>query len=154
VTCRIATVHDAVALAHLRWEWRAGEDNAEAYAAFVERFRVFCAESFASGRWTAWVAELDGKIVATIWVQHITKVPRPDRVQLDFGYMSNVYASPEARGSGVGTELLQAVIAWAHDVGLEEIIVWPADGRAPWYERAGFTQSTEVFELDIIGYDA
>ena len=155
----MATPTDVPALANLRWTWRTDEESGgeatESRDAFVERFSAFAAEAL-SGRWTVWVAEdeeEEEEIVANIWIYRVPKVPSPGRTTRDFGYMTNVYIVPGMRDHGVGSELLAAVTAWAHDSDLELIIVWPSERSVPWYARGGYTPSAETLELEIAGYE-
>lgn len=130
-----------------------GREAEEEHSAFIERFVAFAADAFAVGRWTAWVADHDGLLVSNIWIYRVPKVPSPGRSTRDFGYMTNVYTRPEMRNQGVGSELLRGVTAWAHDVDLELMIVWPSDPSVPWYERHGFMPSTEMLEVEVAGYE-
>lgn len=154
---RTATAADAAELAELRWIWRTEEDPErgvrEDRAAFVERFTRFMVGGAIDGRWTAWVAEDGDRIVSNIWIYRVPKVPSPGRTARDFGYVTNVYTRPEMRDRGVGADLLAAVTAWAHDVDLEMLIVWPSDRSAPWYQRSGFVPSEEMLELEVSGYE-
>jgi len=116
------------------------------------RFAAFAAEAF-SGRWTIWVAEDEEEVVANIWIYRVPKVPSPSRVTRDFGYMTNVYTVPTLRDLGVDGDLLATVTAWAHEVDLELINVWPNERSVPWYRRGGYTPSADVLELEIAGYE-
>jgi GNAT superfamily N-acetyltransferase len=154
---RTATVADAAQLAGLRWAWRIddepGRASREHRDSFVERFVAFATAGGIDDRWTVWVAEDDGRIVSNIWIYRVPKVPNPGTTSRDFGYVTNVYTVPDARDLGIGTELLAAVKAWAHEVDLEMLIVWPSDRSVPWYRRAGFEPSPEMLELEISGYE-
>jgi GNAT superfamily N-acetyltransferase len=153
---RIALPADADALAAMRWTWRVGEEAAETCGEsreeFMERFGDFAADAL-TDRWTVWIAEEDGQILSTIWVCRVPKVPSPGRQPRDFGYMTNVYTTPEARDRSVGGALLAAVTAWAREADLEMIIVWPSERSVAWYRRGGFVPSREMVELEVSGYE-
>ena len=157
VRFRVATTADFPALGELRWEWRAAEDPnrqaVEERSAFIDRFAAFASDAITNGRWTAWVAEDEGLLVANIWIQRIPKVPSPGRSTRDFGYMTNVYTRPDMRNLGVGSELLRAVTVWAHEMDLEMVVVWPSELSVAWYQRHGFEPSTEMHELEVSGYE-
>jgi GNAT superfamily N-acetyltransferase len=152
---RQATLADTPALANLRWTWRVDEeggDPTESREEFVTRFTSFAAEAL-SGRWTVWVVESDDEVIANIWIYKVPKVPSPGVTTRDFGYMTNVYTVPTRRSSGVGSRLLEAVRAWAHEVDLELLIVWPSDASVPWYRRGGYIPAADTFVIEVAGYE-
>jgi GNAT superfamily N-acetyltransferase len=148
---RQATAQDADELARLRWDFSPDEvqRSGQPFADFASQFGEFVQRAQASGAWAIWVAEVDERLVANIYVQMIAKVPRPGRFHARYGYVTNVYADPAARGQGIGTALLQAVIGWAREQRLEFLIVWPAEESIRFYERCGFALSREALELDV-----
>jgi len=53
-----------------------------------------------------------------------------------------MWTSPERRGSGVGTRLVEGVVSWARSAGYERVLLEVADTNAAairLYERMGFT---------------
>ena len=58
---------------------------AESYAEFASGFAEFVRGALADGRWVIWVAELDGRLVAQIYVQVVGMVPRPGRFARRWG---------------------------------------------------------------------
>ena len=71
---RPATADDAVVLAELRWEFRAGlQPPTEAQGAFVARCAEWMRTELARGAWRAWIAERDGLIVGQIWMLTIAR---------------------------------------------------------------------------------
>ena len=69
-----------------------------------------------------------------------------------FGYITNTYTRPEARNRGLGSRLLKEVREWAVREDLELLIVWPSDRAAPFYQREGFSQRTEIMQLLLRPY--
>jgi GNAT superfamily N-acetyltransferase len=116
---------------------------------YVDRFAGFVHDVLASGAWRIWVAELEGRIVGTMWLQIVERVPRPgeDRGALPIGYLTNVFVEPELRDAGLGSRILREVVAWARRRGVEEIIVWPSERSYPFYERAGFSSTPDPLVL-------
>ena len=45
-------------------------------------------------RWTYWVAQEETQIVSHIYIQHVPKVPKPNRIDDALGYVTNVYTRP------------------------------------------------------------
>jgi len=142
---------DVDGLVRLRWEMSLEQQGrpAEAFDSFSERCGSFLRETLAGGKWGVWVAEVDGNLVAHIYVQLIDKVPRPGRAVNKYAYMTAVYTSPRFRGEGIGGELLRRACAWAEGAGAEFIIVWPAERAVDFYSRAGFVPSSEPMEREL-----
>src|SRR6185312_9886812 len=92
-TIRSAAPGDALALARLRFEFRAQRGQpVETEAAFVARCHEWMArELTAGGPWHCWVAERDGEVVGQIWLQVIEKIPNPLAEAERHGYISNVF---------------------------------------------------------------
>ncbi len=146
---RMASAADCRALAALRWEFRregASDVPSIAYGAFVEACTTFLQQGLASQQWVYWIAVQDGVIVSHIFVQRIAKVPKPERLDDAYGYVTNVYTRPAQRRQGMGAELLTQVVRWAKHQDLEMLVVWPSPASIHFYERAGFTRTGEMLE--------
>ena len=153
IEVRAATAADALALATLRWEFRAGRDRAvESQQAFIDRCAEWMRDGLAGNRWRAWIAVRTGhgggdeRIVGQVWLHLIQKMPNPIGERERHAYVSNLYAQPAERG-GVGTALLQKAIDWARANGVDRIILWPSPKSVTLYRRHGFTREGEVMEL-------
>lgn len=150
VLCRLADENDLQQLAQMRWDFRmeGAEQTSDAERAeFVDKCAAFLRRGLIEKSWVYWVAEVDGKIVSHVFVQRITKVPKPGRISDEFGYLTNVYSRPQYRGKGVGFELLQRVCKWAREIELEFMIVWPSDSSREFYRRAGFAPEHQAMTL-------
>jgi GNAT superfamily N-acetyltransferase len=55
---------------------------------------------------------------------------------------------PEHRDSGVGSRLIETVLALARDAGLERVTVHSSDRAVPVYERAGFASAPVLLQAD------
>ena len=69
-----------------------------------------------------------------------------------FGLLEDVYVFEEARGRGVGGELLQKVIATAKQEGCYKLIGTSRYSRPEvheWYKRLGFEDHGREFRLDL-----
>ena len=148
---RPATEADAVRLAELRWEVRAGKDRpVEERAAFVRRCAEWMASELRARTWLAWIAETEHGIAGQVWLRVVEKVPNPVGERDRHAYLSNLYVTPTARG-GVGTRLLEAAIDWASANRVDRIVLWPTARSRSMYMRYGFTASGEVLELTCPG---
>jgi len=147
VEIRAATPDDALALAELRWEFRAGRDPAvEEHHVFVARCRAWMARELAGSAWRAWVAIDQGRIVGQVWVDLIHKVPNPIGERDRHAYLSNLYVQPSARG-GAGTALLRTAIQWSRANGVDRVILWPSERSVTLYRRHDFRRDADVMEL-------
>lgn len=149
MTVRRATASDAARLAELRFDFRSGLSTAvESREEFVVRCREWMSAQLASETWLVWVAERDADLVGQIWFHVIEKVPNPVGERHRHGYISNLYVVPEARG-GVGTQLLEAVLAHAGRERIDRLVLWPSAGSRTLYLRYGFRPDGEVFEKTL-----
>ena len=148
---RLATARDAAELARLRWDFSPDEVAAsgQSFAEFARDFEQFLHDALRSGDWSIWMAEQEGRLIANIYVNLVHKVPRPGRFGQRYGYVTNVYTEPDVRNAGIGSALLQRVIAWAREQRLELLLVWPSDESVRFYLRAGFIPSPTAMELDL-----
>ena len=145
---RAATPDDARALAALRWDFRAAQDPpAESRDHFLERCAAWIVrELSADGPWRAWVAVRDGRIAGQIWTNLIEKIPNPAVERERHAYVSNLFVRPDARG-GVGTQLLDTVLAWCAANGVDRVFLWPSKRSVTLYTRHGFVRNGGVMEL-------
>jgi GNAT superfamily N-acetyltransferase len=143
---RLATKSDGPKLAQMRWDFHSEDKEpiSQTIEEFANRFQVFLGEALDTGKWFVWVAEVEGQIVSHIFVYVVSKVPRPSRTTNAWGYVTNVYTTPNHRGRGVGSKLMEAVVHWARSEALELLLVWPSDDSADFYRRAGFIKSPDA----------
>lgn len=151
---RKAAVGDVPRLAELRWEMRieGGEKPAGGREAFERACAAFYRRTLAGGLQTHWVAEQEGRVVATISLHEVEMLPRPGRIEDRFGCITNNYTEPGARGRGIASALLRHVRDHAAAADLELLIVWPSGPAIPFYERLGFEWENEVMELRLRDY--
>jgi len=152
---RPATERDLQQLAEMRWDYRLEGQSSQPPCdrhAFIAACQQFLLQGLRNQTWAYWVAVEGERILCTICVELVEKVPRPDSLVNRFGYVTNVYARPECRGKGIGSALLRRVRAWAEEQNLEFLIAWPAEGREGFYERAGFTSRSVALECPLRAY--
>lgn len=152
---RIANESDFEQLANLRWDFRmeSGEEKAAMKRKyFVEQCVEFFEQKSKGDYHFYWIAEKDGEIISQAFVHIIDMIPRPCKIDDQFGYITNDYTKPEYRNQGIGSKLLDKVIKWAKGEDLELLIVYPSERAIPFYERAGFESENEVMELTLRDY--
>lgn len=149
---RLANKEDFEQLANIRWDFRM-ESGEEKAAMSREDFVAECINFFESkaenGYHFYWVAELNGEIIAQVFVHKVDMIPRPCKIDDQFGYLTNDYTKPEYRNQGIGSKLLKTAIEWAREEDLELLIVYPSERAISFYERAGFSGENDVMELTL-----
>jgi ribosomal protein S18 acetylase RimI-like enzyme len=91
----------------------------------------------------ALVAEEDGKVVGTLYAN--LSAPQ-------FGYVFGVYTLPEARGRGVGRELMHAVARLLKEGGREYVVLsvdTPNEGARAFYDRLGFEDASRMLRTSV-----
>jgi GNAT superfamily N-acetyltransferase len=149
---RPAVARDASDLARMRHAlYSEHGPEREPLDEYIDRFAGFVHDALASDAWRVWVAELEGRVVGTMWLQLVERVPRPgeDRGALPIGYLTNVFVEPDLRNGGLGSRMLEEIITWARARGVEELIVWPSERSGPFYARAGFSRTPDPLVLDL-----
>ena len=152
----MATAVDAPALAALRLEFRASIGMPEEDpAAFVARCTEWMTARLQPGAtWRAWVAEREGHLLGTVWIGLIEKMPNPIAEPEENGYLTNFFVVPRARGTGIGTALLDAALAWCREREVHAVILWPTARSRPLYERQGFAPPAALMEKVVTGEGA
>lgn len=64
---------------------------------------------------------------------------------VDCSYLCDVVAHPSCQGSGLGTELIQSLIALSR--GHRKIILYAVPGREPFYARFGFRRMNTAMAI-------
>lgn len=89
-------------------------------------------------RENAWIAELDGERVGSVFCA---------RHDDDVAQLRLLLVEPQARGLGIGTRLVDECLRFARRAGYREIMLWTNDvlvDARRIYERAGFELRTEA----------
>lgn len=115
---------------------------------FADEFRAFLAEAISERRWHIWVAEVEGRVVAHVFVALVDKVPRPGHGNRRIAYLTNVYTRPAFRRQGIGAQLIKRAQDAASEADVELMIVWPGDESVEFYKRLGFATSDEPLIWD------
>jgi GNAT superfamily N-acetyltransferase len=132
-----------------------GELPPELFDSFRAQSLSILQRMFGDGRYIGWLASpLDqpGKIISGAGVQlrEVPPHPQPDangRIDIVGGrqaIIQNVYTEPEWRRRGAAALLIDTIINWTREQGIESVVLHASnEGRAV-YERLGFIQTTEM----------
>jgi DNA-binding MarR family transcriptional regulator/N-acetylglutamate synthase-like GNAT family acetyltransferase len=120
------------------------------FEALVARVVADFGERSDAAREAAWIAELDGERVGSIFC---TAADAADTAQLRL-----LLVEPRARGAGVGTRLVDHCLDFARRAGYLRIMLWTTDLQTQArkiYQRAGFSldrsKPETKFGQDIVG---
>ena len=150
-TIRLADASDAPALAALRYALRSSTGIAtEPEAEFLRRCTSWMEKHLEDDNfWRCWIAEQEGKLIGAVWLQLVEKIPNPRSEAEHHAYLTNFYVDESARGRGIGTRLLRAVIDWCNTSDVHAIILWPTERSRSLYERNGFAVRDDIMELIV-----
>ncbi|WP_238918308.1 GNAT family N-acetyltransferase [Clostridium sp. YIM B02555] len=148
---RLARESDISTLSEMRWEHEFEEEGKFDISKedFISECNVFLTNGLKSGTWEYWVAEENNIIVSNIYINKIRKVPKPQKLFAEIGYVTNVHTKVEFRNRGIVTELLKQVKEWAIINKIELLFAWPSKRAVTFYERQGFSMNNEIMELDM-----
>lgn len=149
IAIRPAVPADAVALAALRYEFRASVNAAvETEERFVERCAAWMASRLQPGRpWRCWVViDHSGEIAGHLWLQLIEKIPNPAPELESHAYITNVYVRPAARGAGGGERLLETALGFCREQLVDSVVLWPTTRSRTLYARHGFAVREDIME--------
>lgn len=147
----IATEDDIPELSEMRWqhEFEEEEINCARKEEFLAECNSFFSEGLKNGSWVCWIAEENNTLVSNICIHRIRKVPKPQKLFSEIGYVTNVHTRAEYRNKGIGTELLKQAKLWASANRIELLFVWPSTRAVSFYERQGFSGDNEIMELEF-----
>jgi GNAT superfamily N-acetyltransferase len=149
---RLASPADSAQLAEMRWNFRI-ERHPEAVnmtrETFLEACTAFYQRVLAGDGWSCWLAEENGTILSTIFIERVERIPTPKSLISDLGYITNVYTRPAYRQKGIGAELMKHVQDWARTQDLDRLFLWPSERAVPFYLRGGFTMETQEMEFSL-----
>jgi GNAT superfamily N-acetyltransferase len=151
VAIRPAEDRDAYRLAGLRWAFRSAVSApVEGHVVFRDRCARWMKDALSpGGRWQAWLAEEKGEIVGNVWLNCIDKIPNPGAEPEVHAYLSNLYVLPDARGRGLGRDLLRAALAHCQRLHPHAVLLWPSERSRTLYERAGFQPALDVMTCNL-----
>jgi GNAT superfamily N-acetyltransferase len=147
---RVAGDDDVDVITSLRRQWseenRGGPlDDPE----FEARLRGWWAAEH--GTRTFFLAELGREPVGMANVKHYARMPAAGmRSAGRWGYVGNVFVLAEHRNAGIGQALMDHIVGWAGEEGLEHLRLAPSERSIPFYARLGFVPGA-VVELDPPG---
>lgn len=152
---RLATVADASIIARHRAEMFSdmGQLSKELYQPLVEHAAAYLQTAIPAGEYLGWLAtpaEQPASVVAGAGVQLRRVLPHPDhhsRDRLATGRQAivlNVYTEQAWRKRGLARLLMEQVLRWARDSGLETLVLHASDEGRHLYQVLGFLPTNEL----------
>ena len=136
VTVSVAAEGDVGDLAALRAAWTVEDHGESVDASFPDDFARWVLEEMPER--TFWIARIDGQPIGMVNLLQVDRMPAPGRVRPSWGYLNNMFVIPEHRSTGVGTQLINALLDQARARKLESIVLFPAEEAVVFYERHKF----------------
>ena len=116
----------------------------------VDEYMVpFFKKHFSDGSLVEWVAEEDGQIVATAAILFMEFPPAYSNPSGVRGYITNMYTSPDYRGKGIATSLLEKLMDEARERNIYMIFLGASKMGKPVYRKFGFEESGKWMDLSI-----
>lgn len=109
------------------------------------QYRQWLRPRIRSGEVLAWVAEgPDGAPAASgaLWFQ--PTLPRPGMPQRTSPYIFTMYTEPEARGRGLATRIVRAMIAVCRAGRFPRVLLHASTQGRPVYRKMGFERTWEM----------
>ncbi|MEQ0561069.1 GNAT family N-acetyltransferase [Amycolatopsis sp. NEAU-NG30] len=148
IEVRAARPGELAAVAGLRWRWVAERDGlpGDGREAFVRGFATWARENAATH--PCLVGVRDGRLLGMAFLAVTPRVPAPSSFTRASGDVQSVYVVPEARGSGLGGLLIEAVLRLAGELGLERVTVHSSREAVPAYQRRGFAVAPVLLQAE------
>jgi GNAT superfamily N-acetyltransferase len=145
---RPAVAAETPDLARLRYAFRSEYRPAtEPETSFVQRCTTWMARRFGpEARWRCWVAVADERLVATLWLQLIEKLPNPGDETEVHGYITSVYVLPEFRKGGIASALLTTCLDECDALGVDAVFLWSTPESRELYLRHGFASHDDFLD--------
>ena len=98
-----------------------------------------------------WLAEDErGRPLGVLHGTRVQRLPSAHRPADAWFHVSLLYVTPDVRGHGIGQQLLEALLAWAHADGVTRVQLNSVPEARTLYERMGFGPPSErLMELRL-----
>jgi ribosomal protein S18 acetylase RimI-like enzyme len=98
------------------------------------------------------VAEEEGRVVGYVYVA--LEPLSWKELRGPAGFIHDVAVAEESRGSGAGTKLMQAAVAWLRERGAPRVVLWTAASNEParsLFQRFGFRDTMIEMTMELEG---
>jgi GNAT superfamily N-acetyltransferase len=150
VAVRFAADDEFGLAAALRWQWAVQENNrtpATSRQEFAEAFVSWARGHASSHRWI--IASCGDETVGMACLAIVPRVPSPQSPDRASGDLQSVYVVPGERNTGLGGQIVAAILSLAGELGLERVTVHSSPRAVPAYSRAGFAVSPLLLQAEV-----
>ncbi len=113
-------------------------------AELASRYEDYLCEHFEKGDFTGWIAEKNGRSVATVGLLWERVPPTVRNLSGRQAYVLGLYVVPDARRQGIARSLLEIAVAHARDHGADVVSLHYSPEGQGLYRRYGFVESPEM----------
>ncbi|MEV5593842.1 GNAT family N-acetyltransferase [Streptomyces sp. NPDC052496] len=137
------------AVAELRWQWvqELGGAPTTTRETFRRHFAAWARENASSHQ--CLVLARGDTVIGMAWLAVTRRVPTPRALDRASGDVQCVYVAPHERDSGLGGQLIDALLELAHEQGLERVTVHSSARAVGAYSRHGFSTSPSLLQADV-----
>jgi GNAT superfamily N-acetyltransferase len=149
IAIRPANDDEQETVAALRWQWILENEGTPVTTRdeFVHRFVTWAQENASTHR--CMVMFRDDVLIGMAWLAIIRRVPSPRALERASGDVQCVYVVPNERNTGLGGQLIDAVLELARGLGLERVTVHSSARAISAYSRHGFAASPRLLQADV-----
>ena len=140
---RKASVNEVETLAQIRIDFLVEANNIDMNEkdVMLKENERFIKNGITDGSFSSWVAENDGKIVATSGISFFTLPPNKKCPTGKVAYIANMFTYQEYRKQGIASKLFALTVEEAINRGCIKIMLNATDMGRPIYEKYGFKDS-------------
>jgi len=140
----VADIADLVRLRRMMFEAMGFDDPAQLDIADTATAAYFAA-AIPAGEFHGWLAVTStGEAVSSGGVVFDQHPPGPGNLSGRGGYIMNVVTVPRYRRRGVARRIMQAMLTWLAERGIEHVSLHTTEMGKPLYEELGFVDSNEM----------
>lgn len=147
ITIRPATdadLHDLVRLRRMMFE-AMGYDDPQALEASDAASADYFANAVPMGTFRGWLAVTPtGLAVGSGGVVIDQHPPDPENFSGQVGYIMNLVTDPRYRRQGIARRILQAMLQWLAEQGIQRVTLHATQIGRPLYEELGFVDGNEL----------
>jgi GNAT superfamily N-acetyltransferase len=107
-------------------------------------YRRWVRPRLSRGEYVALLAEVDGVPVGSGGLWWRSEIPRPHYGVRGSPYLASMYTVPEARGRGVATRIVRALLRFARAAKANRVTLHASAMGYPIYRRLGFERTREM----------
>ena len=145
---RKATQNDIPALCQIR-KTQLIDEGIEPLVSIDSELTAYFKAQMENETLVEWVAENEGRIIATAAIAFISFPPTYTNQSGIKGYITNMYTDPAYRGQGIATKMLTFLCNEARERNVRKIWLHASEMGYPVYERFGLKTSDSFMEMDL-----